>query len=174
MDKEIKPNYQFSSVTQLCLILCDPMDSSMSGFLVHHQLRELAQTYVHWLSDVIQPSHPLSSPSPALNLSQHQSLFKWVLFTSGGLSVGVSASATVLPINIQDWFPLGLTRLTSLQSKGLSKVFSSITVQKPPLHLRIMRERNMSFLFLKKFPSALYTFLFHHLSLQGRAWWGEA
>ena len=64
-------------------------------------------THVHWVGDAIQPSHPLSSPSPpAFNLSQHQGLFKWVQFvTSGGQSIGVSASASVLPMNIQDWFP---------------------------------------------------------------------
>ena len=73
---------QFSSVAQLCLTLFDPMDCNMPGFSVHHQLPELAQTHPHWLSDAIQPSHPLSSPSPpALNLSQHQGLLKWVSFS---------------------------------------------------------------------------------------------
>ena len=66
---------QFSSVTQSCLTLCDPMDSSMPGFPVHHQLLELAQMHVHRVSDAVQPTHPLSSPSPpAFNLSQHQGL----------------------------------------------------------------------------------------------------
>ena len=70
---------QFSSVTQSCPNLCDPMNCSMPGLPVHHQLPESTQTHVHWAGDAIQPSHPLSSPSPpALNLSQHQSLFKWV------------------------------------------------------------------------------------------------
>ena len=70
---------QFSSVAQSCPTLCDPMDCSTPGFPVHHQLLELAQTHIHWVGDAIQPSHPLSSPSPpAFNLSQHQSLFKWV------------------------------------------------------------------------------------------------
>ena len=67
-----------SSVTHLCLTLCDPMDCSAPGFPVHHHLPEFAQTHVHQVSDAIQPSHPLSSPSPAFNLSQHQSLFQWV------------------------------------------------------------------------------------------------
>ena len=72
-------NDGFSSVTQSCLTLCDPMDGSTPGFSVHHQLPELAQTHFHWVSDAIQPSHPLSSPSsPAFNLSQHQGLFQWV------------------------------------------------------------------------------------------------
>jgi len=70
---------QFSSVTQLCPTLCDPMDCSMPGLPAHHQLPELAQTHVHWAGDAIQPSHPLLSPSPAdFNLSQHQGLFQWV------------------------------------------------------------------------------------------------
>ena len=70
---------QFSSVAQSCLTLCNSMDCSTPGFPVHHQFLELAQTRVHWLRDAIQPSHPLSSPSPpAFNLSQHQDLFQWV------------------------------------------------------------------------------------------------
>ena len=70
---------QFNSVTQSCPILCNPMDCSTPGLPVHHQHLEFTQTYVHWVSDAIQPSHPLSSPSaPAFNLFQHQSLFKWV------------------------------------------------------------------------------------------------
>ena len=69
----------FSLVTLLCQTLCNPMDCSMPGFPVHQQLWELAQTLVHWVGDAIQPSHPLSSPSPpSFNLSQHQGLFKWV------------------------------------------------------------------------------------------------
>ena len=72
-------SYHFSSVAQSCLTLCDPMNRSMPGLLVHHQLSEFAQTHIHWDSDAIQPSHPLSSPSPpAPNPSQHQSLFQWV------------------------------------------------------------------------------------------------
>jgi len=68
-----------SSVAQLCLTLCDPMDCSMPGFPVNHQLPELVQTHAHWVSDAIQPAHPLSPPSPpAFNLSQHQGLFQWV------------------------------------------------------------------------------------------------
>ena len=73
MNKEI----QFSSVAQLCPTLCDPMNRSMPGLPVHHQLLEFTQTHVHRVSDAIQPSHPLSSPSPpAPNPSQHQSLFQ--------------------------------------------------------------------------------------------------
>ena len=71
--------FNLSSVAQSCLTLCDPMNRSTPGLPVHHQLPESTQTHVHWVCDAIQPSHPLSSPSPpALNLSQHQGLFKWV------------------------------------------------------------------------------------------------
>ena len=102
---------QFSSVAQSCLTLCDPMNCSTPGFPVHHQFLELTQTHVHQVSDAIQPSHPLSSPSPpASNLSQHQGLSQQVRsFAPGGPSIGVSASASVLPMSVLDWFPLGLT-----------------------------------------------------------------
>ena len=120
-----------SSVAQSCPILCDPMDCSMPGFSVLHQLPELAQTHVHCVSDAIQPSQPLLSPSPpAFNPSQHQGLFQWVSSSHGGQRIGVSASASVLPKKIQDWSPLEWTGWISLQSKGLSRVFSSITIQK--------------------------------------------
>ena len=118
-----------------CVLLCDPMDCSTQGFPILHHLLELAQTHVHWVDGAIQPSYPLSSPSPpAFSLSRHQGLFSmsW-LFASGGQSIGASASASVLPMNIQDWFPLGLTGWISLQSKGLSRVFSNTTVQKHQL-----------------------------------------
>ena len=99
------------------------MNRSTPGFPVHHQLPEFTQTHVHWVGDAIQPSHPLSSPSPpTFNLFQHQGLFKWVkLFASGGQSIGVSASTSVLPMNIQDWFPWWWTSWISLQSKGTLK-----------------------------------------------------
>ena len=71
--------YRCCSAAQSCQTLCEPMDCSMPGFPVHPQLPEFTQTHVHRVSDAIQPSHPLSSPSPpAFNLSQHQGLFKWV------------------------------------------------------------------------------------------------
>ena len=69
--------FQFSSVTQSCPTLCDPMDCSMPGLSVHHQLPEFTQTHIYWVGDAIQSSHPLSSP-PAPYPSQHQSLFQWV------------------------------------------------------------------------------------------------
>ena len=121
----------FSSVAQSCPTLHNPMDCSKTGFPVHHQLPELAQTHVHWVNDAIQPSHSLSSLSPpAFNLSQHQSFPVSQFLASGSQSIGVSVSVSVLPMNIQDWFPLGLTGLISFLSKGLSRVFSNTTVQK--------------------------------------------
>ena len=72
-------DHKFSSVAQLCLTLCDPMNHSTPGLSVRHQLPEFTQTHVHWIGDVIQPSHPLSSPSHlALSFSKHQGLIKWV------------------------------------------------------------------------------------------------
>ena len=76
---KFKKWHQFSSVAESCMTLCYPMDCSMPGFHVHHQLPELTQIHVHRISDAIQPPHPLSSPSPpTFNLSQHQGLFQWV------------------------------------------------------------------------------------------------
>ena len=123
---------QFNSVTQSCPTLCDPMNCSMPGLPVHHQLSESTQTHVHWVSDAIQSSHPLSSPSPpALNLSQHQCLFKWISSSHQVAKVlGVSVSKSVLPMNTQDWSLLGWTGWISLQFKGLSRVFSNTRVQK--------------------------------------------
>ena len=120
---------QFSSVVQSCLTLCDPMDCSTPGFPVLHQLLELSQTHVCQVSDAIQPSRPLSSPYlqsfPASGSFQMSQFFAW-----GGQDIGVSASASVLSVNIQDSFPLGWTGWISLQSKGLSRVFSNTTGQK--------------------------------------------
>ena len=124
---------QFISVTQSCLTLCNPMDSSMPGLPVHHQRLEFTQTHVHWVGDAIQPSHRLSSPFlPAFSLSQHQGLFKWVSSSHQG--------AKVLEFQLQhqsfqwilrtDVFLLALTSWSSLQSKGHSRVFSNTTVQK--------------------------------------------
>ena len=124
--------FQFSSVTQSCLTLCDPMNRSTPGLPVHHQLLEFTQTHVHLVSDAIQPSHPLLSPSlptPKSLLAsgsfQMSQLLAW-----GGQSTGVSASASVLPMNIQDWSPSEWSGWISSQSKRLSRVFSNTTVQK--------------------------------------------
>ena len=119
---------QFSSVAQLCSTLCSSMNHSTSGLPIHHHLLESIQTHVHWVGDAIQPAHPLSSPSsPALNLSQHQGLLKWV---SSSHQVAKAASTSVPTMNTQDWSALGWTGWISLQSKGLSRVFSNTTVQK--------------------------------------------
>ena len=123
---------QFSLVNQSCPTLCNPMTSSTPGLPVHYKLPESTQTHVHQVSDAIQPSHPLSSHSPpALNISQHQGLFKWVSSSHQvAKSIGVSVSTSVLPVNTQDWSPLGQTGWISLKSKGLSRIFSNTTVQK--------------------------------------------
>ena len=120
-----------AKLLQSCPTLCNPMDCSMPGLPVHHQLLELAQTHVHWVGDAIQLSHPcrplllLPSIFPSIRVFFNESVF-----TSGGQSIGGSASASFLPMNIQDWFPLGLTGLISLQFKELSRIFSNTTVQK--------------------------------------------
>ena len=109
-----KWNYQFSSVTQSCPTLCNPMDWSMPGFSAHHPLVELVQTHVHWVGDAIQPPHPLSSPSLlAFNLSQDQGLFnesvlciKWPKYWSFSFSVSPSNEYSRLISFRTDWFDL--------------------------------------------------------------------
>ena len=124
--------FQFSSVSQWCPNLCDTMNCSTPGLLVHHHLPEFTQTHVHRVHDAIQPSHPRSSPSPpAPNPSQHQSLFQWV--NSSHQSTGVSASASFLPKKSQGWSPSEWTGWISLLSKGPSRAFSSTTVQEHQL-----------------------------------------
>ena len=121
----------YCSVAKSCPTLCDPMGCSTPGFPVLQHLPDFAQIHVHWVSDVIQPSHPRPPHfSSCLQLFPVSESFpmSW-LFASGGQSIGASASASVFPMNIQDWFPLGLTSWISLQSKGLSRVFNT-TIQK--------------------------------------------
>ena len=114
---------QFSSVTQSCPTVCDPMNYSMPGLPVHHQLPEFTQTHVHWVGDAIQPSHPRLSPSPPVpSPSQHQGLFKWV--NSLHEVAKVSALASFLPKNTQGWSPLEWTAWISLQSKGFSNLLA--------------------------------------------------
>ena len=123
---------QFSSVQSLSHVqlLVTPWTAARQASL-HHQLPELDQTHVHGVSDAIQPSHPLLSPyPPAPNPSQHQSFPMSQLFIWGGQSTGVSALASFLPKKSQGWSPLQWTGWISLQSKGLSRVFSNTTVQK--------------------------------------------
>ena len=127
----LNDSLQFSSVPQPCATFCDPMNCSTPGLSVHHQLPELTQTHVHQL---VMPSshlilcHPLLLLPPILLASG--SFLMSQFFSSGDQSIGVSVSASVLPTNTQDWFPLGLSGLISLLSKGLSRVFSNTTVQK--------------------------------------------
>ena len=122
---------QFSSVIQLYLTLWDPMDCSTPGFPVHYQLPELTQTHVHWVGDASKHlilCHTLlflTSFFPASGSFLRSQFFAW-----GSQSSGALASASVLPKNIQDWFPLGLTGWIFLQCKGVSRVFSNNTVQK--------------------------------------------
>ena len=106
------------------------MDCNIPGFPVLHCLLEFAQTYVHWVSDAIQPSHPLWSPSPpALNLSWHQVLFQWCLFALGWPKYWSFSFSTSIPIKFRA-VPLGLTDLISLLPKRFSRVISSTTVLK--------------------------------------------
>ena len=131
----VNNTYWCYSVTQSCLTHCDCMDCSTPGFPALHHLLQLAQTclFSQWChSTVLSSFVPFSSCLKSFPASG-SFLISW-LFTSGDQSIGVSASASVLPVNIQNWFPLGWTGLISLLSKGLSRglstVFSNITSQK--------------------------------------------
>ena len=118
--------FEFSSVPQSYPTLCGPRDCSMPGCPALHYLLELAQTHFHRVGDAIQPSHPLSPPSPpAFNLFQYQALFQWVSYSHQVASLCISPSKEYSGL-----IPLELTGLISLQSKGLLRVFSNITVQK--------------------------------------------
>ena len=100
----------FSSVAQLCLTLCNPMNRSMPDLPVHHQLPEFTQTYVYGVNDAIQPSHPLLSPSPlTFNLSRHQGVFKWVSSSYQVANYWSFSFTSVLSMDTQDWSPLGWT-----------------------------------------------------------------
>ena len=123
---------QFSSVGQSCPTLCDPMNCNMPGLPVHHELPEFTQTQhpsSRWCHPAISSSVvPFSSCSQSLPASGSFPVSQ--LFTWGGQSTGVSALASFLPKNTQDWSPLEWTGWLSLQSRGLSRVFSNTTVQK--------------------------------------------
>ena len=130
-DEALMNGIQFSSVAQSCLTLCNPMNRSSPGFPVHHQNPGPPKPMS---IESVMPSKHLILRHPLLLLP---SVFPRIrvfsvsqLFASGGQSIGVSASASVLPMNIQDWFPLGWTGWISLLSKVLSSVFSNTTVQK--------------------------------------------
>ena len=118
------------SVTKSSPTLHCPVDCSTPGFPVLHHILEFAQVHVHWIGEAIQPSHPLSPSSrSAFNVSQHQGLFQWVSCLHQMAKVLELQLASVLP-EYSGWFPVGLTGLISLLSKGLSRVISSITVWK--------------------------------------------
>ena len=115
---------QFSSVTQLCLTLCDTMDCTTPGLPAYHQLPELTQTHVHWLGDAISSSViPFSSCPQSFLASGSFPMSQ--LFTSGGPSIGLSASTSVLPMNTQDWSPLGWTGWIASQSRKHSQAEKS-------------------------------------------------
>ena len=113
---------QFSPFQSLSRVrLCNPMNRSTPGLHVHHQLPEFTQTHVRWVSDAIQPSHPLSSPLLLPSVYPASGSFPVSqFFASGGQSIRASTSASVLPMNIQNWFPLRLTSQISLQFKWFS------------------------------------------------------
>ena len=120
----------FSSVAKSCPTLCNPMNPSTPGLPVHHQLPEFTQAHVHRVSDAIQPSHLVPFSSCPLSLPASESFPMSQLFTWGGQSTGVSALASFLPKKSQGWPPSEWTGWISVQSKGLSRVFSNTTVQK--------------------------------------------
>ena len=127
----VRHSVQFSLVAQSCPTLCDPMNCSTPGLLVHHQLPEFTQTHVHRVDDAIQSSPPVIPFSSHLQSFPASGSFPMSqFFILGGQSIGISASTSVLPMNTQDWSALGWTGWISLQSKGLSRVFSNTTVQK--------------------------------------------
>ena len=116
--------YLKCSVAQLCRILCNPMDCSTAGFPVH-ALQELAQTQVHWVDDAIQQSYPRLCPSPTFIFSATWSFPMSQLFASHSPSIGASASASVLPMNTQERFTLGLTCLCAAFSHQLGQLHST-------------------------------------------------
>ena len=136
--RKIKPSYaqltydQFSSVAQSWTALCDPMDWGAPCFPVHHQFLELPHSRLssRWCHPTISSFVILFSRLQSFPASGSSQMSQF--FASGGPSIRASASASVHPMNIQDWFPLGLTGWISLQSGGLSRVFSNTTVQKHP------------------------------------------
>ena len=127
-------NQSVISVARSCPTLCDPMDCSTLGFSVHHQFPELAQTHVHSVGDAIESVMPPPSVVPFSSCPQ---FFPAIRVFSNELALPIrwpkyqSSSFSInLPMNIQDWFPLGLTAWISLQAKGLLRIFSSTIIQK--------------------------------------------
>ena len=139
--------YSCCSVEQLCPTLCNPMECTMPAFPVLHHLLEFAQTNVHWVSDVIQPSWPL------LSLLLLHSIFLCIRVFSKKSALPSRwpkywsfCFISVLPVNIQGWFPLRLTGLISMQSKGLSIVFFSTTLQKHQFHTWLLEKPSFDYM----------------------------
>ena len=145
---------QFSSVTQSCLTLCDPMDWNTPGFPVCHQLPELAQIHIHRVGDTIQPSHPLSSPSPLPSLFPSIRVFSkesvlcisWPRYWSSVLPMTIQVIhlyfSSVLPMNIQDWFPLNWL--------GWSPCHARVSEESSPtLQFKSINSSALSFLLIK-------------------------
>ena len=124
------------------------MNHSMPGLPIHHQLPEFTQIHVHWVGDVIQPSHPLSTPSPpAPNPSKHQGLFQWVnSLHEVAKALEFQPQHQSFQWNSQNWSPLEWTGCISLQSKGVSSVFSNTTVQKHQFFGTQLSSQSLSFL----------------------------
>ena len=142
------PSVQFSSVAQLCPTLCDPKNRSTPGLPVHHQIPEFTQTHVHWVSDAIHPSHPLSSPSPpAPNPSQHQNLFQWVNSSH--------EVAKVLEFQLQHHSFQRTTRSDLLQNGLVGSPCSPRNSQEssPTLHFKSINSSVLSFLHSPTFTS---------------------
>ena len=154
--KQEKMDFCCCLVAKLCLTLCNPMNG-MPCLSVH--LPEFAQTHVRWVSDAIQPSHPLSSFF-SCPLSQHQSLFQWVSSLHQMAKVlELQLQHQSFQYNIQGWFPLRLTGLISLLSKGLSRVFSSTTVRK---HQFFGTQPSLSDgKVVAKYPNISFSYAFH-------------
>ena len=123
--------------------------------------------HIHWVRDAIQPSHSLLLPSPAFSLFHHQGLLQDPHFVSGGQSTGASVSASVLPVNIQSWYPLGLNDLISLLSKGLSRIFSSTSLKALILGLSVFFRVQLSHLYMttgKTIALTIQTFVYKMIS----------
>ena len=145
---------QFSSAAQSCPTLCNPMNRSMPGFPVHYQLPKSTQTHVNLVDDAIQPSHPvIPFSSRPQSFPASGSFPMSQLFSSGGQSIGVSALTSVPPMNTQDWSPLGWIGWISLQSKGLSRVFSNTTLSQW-YYLTISSSATLFSFCLQSFPAS--------------------
>ena len=157
---------QFSSVTQSCSTLWNPMDYSMPVFSVHHQLLERTQTHVHWDGDAISSS---VIPFSCLQFSPESGSFPVSqFFISGGQSIGASASTSILPMNIQDWFPLRWTGLISLQSKGLSSLLQhhslKASILRPSAFFMVQLSHSYTALTRRTFFSKVISLLCNMLS----------